>query len=251
MFLHPTQRRKFAFHLCPPICTGCFLVIWLVVSVTRSPVSLSFTIWWETGSPTHRFVPSLRGGSEPVSLQPVHLNSVWHPVVRLCGRTRVIPQHRPRGCCYLSRCDVFIQLRCRGRVCQKRCCACYCKVINIVHGCDVIDHAWCDWRCPPDLECLRFICSLHSSRESENGKRLYLFSVYMSQTQWIGWMLLILTHLLFLQWVHGDTMARLYAAPFSVHMHSAASSATCWLNSACDIFVSESFEGLGFSNAAA
>lgn len=46
-------------------------------------------------------------------------------------------------------------------------------------------------------------------------------------------------------------MARLYAAPFSVRVHSAASSATCWLNNACDIFVGQSFEGLDLSNAAA
>lgn len=67
----------------------------------------------------------------------------------------------------------------------------------------------------------------------------------------MGRMLLLLTHLLFLQWAQGDTIARLYAAPFSVRMHSAASSATCWLNNACDIFVSQSFEGLDLSNAAA
>lgn len=92
--------------------------------VTRSPVSLSFTIWWETGSPTHRFVSSVGGGSEPVSLQPVHLKSVWHPAVRLCDRTCVIPQQHPHGCCYLSRCDVFNQLWLRG------CAGCPLETVN-------------------------------------------------------------------------------------------------------------------------
>lgn len=59
--------------------------------------------------------------------------------------------------------------------------------------------------------CLRFICCfLYCScapPRVKMEKHLYLFSVYVGQTEWVGWMLVILTHLLCLQWVHRDTMA--------------------------------------------
>lgn len=50
----------------PPSIHRLVLIIWLVVCVIRSPLSLSFTIWWETGSPMQRFLSSVHGKEKPV-----------------------------------------------------------------------------------------------------------------------------------------------------------------------------------------
>lgn len=80
--------------------------------------------------------------------------------------------------------------------------------------------------CLTSVVFLRWLCAA----ESGDGKRLYLFSVYVSQTQPTGWMLVILTHLLCYPSVHRDTMALASVRPLCAlgrqtrqHVDSAAS----------------------------
>lgn len=98
-------------------------------------------------------------------------------------------------------------------------------------------HAFCDFPFEPYVisECLRFICcSRMAAVHCWEWKHLYLFSVYARQTQWIGWMLVILTHLLCLQWAHRDTMASARrgrvprGSSLCLYALGCWSSVTCW-----------------------